>query len=68
MPDFLFHTPGDFNNQIAEIEIKTAALSRESLMDDLIKLTELRVIQIQKNRVIKRVKEFHVNLGRRRRL
>ena len=43
MPDFLFHTPGNFDNQIAAIEVKTSpTLSREYLIEDLVKLTELR--------------------------
>lgn len=76
VPDFLFHTPGNFNNQIAAIEVKTAALSRESLMDDLMKLTELRqnyryklgifhCVNTDTRRLIELLtgmKEFHVNL------
>ena len=42
VPDFLFHTPGNFDNQIAAVEVKTAHLSPDNLINDLIKLTELR--------------------------
>jgi hypothetical protein len=43
MPDFLFHTPGNFDNQIAAIEVKiSSGLSRANLAEDLRKLTELR--------------------------
>lgn len=41
MPDFLFHTPDNFNNQIAAIEVKTAYLSQDKFIEDLEKLTEL---------------------------
>lgn len=43
MPDFLFHTPGNFDNQVAAIEVKVSpTLSSADLIDDLKKLTELR--------------------------
>ena len=44
MPDFLFHSPGNFDNQIAAIEVKTTPrLSYCQLIRDLEKLSELRV-------------------------
>ncbi|KOE74423.1 hypothetical protein ACS87_22030 [Vibrio parahaemolyticus] len=43
MPDFIFHSPGNFERQIAAIEVKTTSpLSFDELCSDLIKLSELR--------------------------
>ncbi|EKZ9008032.1 hypothetical protein RFA56_000011 [Vibrio alginolyticus] len=42
VPDFLFHTPGSFDNQIAAIEVKANGLSYSQLTDDLYKLAQLR--------------------------
>ncbi|MEL5627808.1 hypothetical protein SSARUM2_002120 [Serratia sp. K-E0102] len=41
MPDFILHSPGDFNHQIATMEVKVVRLSYEALVDDLLKLTEM---------------------------
>ncbi|CAK2819204.1 conserved hypothetical protein [Vibrio crassostreae] len=44
IPDFIFHEPGNFDNQIAAIEVKTTPrLSYRELIDDLQKLSQLRV-------------------------
>ena len=44
IPDFIFHEPNNFNNQIAAIEVKTTPrLSYRDFIDDLNKLSQLRV-------------------------
>lgn len=41
IPDFLFHSPGDFNNQIATIEVKAVHLHQKEFYEDLRKLTDM---------------------------
>ncbi|MEB5972645.1 hypothetical protein ACWXWB_14885 [Pantoea dispersa] len=41
IPDFIFHTPNNFNNQVATMEVKVATLYAADLYDDLRKLTDM---------------------------
>ncbi|NQE76868.1 hypothetical protein [Pantoea ananatis] len=41
IPDFLFHTPGNFDNQIATMEVKVVELQADDFYDDLSKLSDM---------------------------
>ncbi|WP_210510149.1 hypothetical protein [Pantoea ananatis] len=41
IPDFLFHTPGNFDNQIATMEVKKADLTTRDLLDDIMKINQM---------------------------
>lgn len=41
VPDFILHSPGDFDNQIATMEVKKSKLSSNDLLDDISKLNQM---------------------------
>lgn len=41
IPDFIFHSPGNFDNQIATMEVKKSKLSSDDLLSDIRKLSQM---------------------------